>query len=281
MKHIKFLAIAFVAMLTLASCNTDQEGPIYTPMSENVSLSTKTQGYQTQESSLEIPVRFVRSDASKEYTAHYNISTTADKVFSDPNNGEVTFKAGEGVAIVTIKAENMQKGTTYKAKLTLSDADIALKDTVTNNMLAESTISIMCDYEWEDAGTVTFTDATFAETPATVKGVKILHAVTDEFNLYKLVAPYNAIYGDEIGEANIQFYLNEDYSAKDLASAGKLDIFPNAGYKMYWDTKNYPDYNNFSNEGDIFVVNFLLTDDKDLFPGGYFSFKWDKWPGNK
>ena len=149
MKHIKFLAIAFVAMLTLASCSTDQEGPIYTPMSENVSLSTKTQSYQTQESSLEIPVRFVRSDASKEYTAHYNISTTADKVFSDPNNGEVTFKAGEGVAIVTIKAENMQKGTTYKAKLTLSDADVALKDTVTNNMLTESTISIMCDYEWE------------------------------------------------------------------------------------------------------------------------------------
>ena len=44
------------------------------------------------------------------------------------------------MAIVTIKAENMQKGTTYKAKLTLSDADIALKDTVTNNMLTESTI---------------------------------------------------------------------------------------------------------------------------------------------
>lgn len=146
MKHIKFLAIAFVAMLTLASCSTDQEGPIYTPMSENVSLSTETQSYQTQESSLEIPVRFVRSDASKEYTAHYNISTTADKVFSDPNNGEVTFKAGEGVAIVTLKAENMQKGKTYNAKLTLSDADVALKDTVTNNMLAESTISIMCDY---------------------------------------------------------------------------------------------------------------------------------------
>lgn len=50
---------------------------------------------------------------------------------------------------------------------------------------------------------------------------------------------------------------------------------------MNWDTKNYPDYNNFSNEGDTFVVNFLLIDDKDSFPGGYFSFKWDKWPGNK
>ena len=62
------------------------------------------------------------------------------------------------MAIVTLKAENMQKGKTYNAKLTLSDADVALKDTVTNNMLAESTISIMCDYEWEDAGIVTFTE---------------------------------------------------------------------------------------------------------------------------
>lgn len=36
MKHIKLLAIAFVSMLALASCNTDQEGPVYTPMSENI-----------------------------------------------------------------------------------------------------------------------------------------------------------------------------------------------------------------------------------------------------
>lgn len=39
MKHIKFLAIAFVSILALASCNTDQEGPIYTPQAENVSFA--------------------------------------------------------------------------------------------------------------------------------------------------------------------------------------------------------------------------------------------------
>lgn len=284
MKHIKLLAIAFVSMLALASCNTDQEGPVYTPMSENISLSQKTQSLTTEETTIDVPVRFVRSDTKNEYTAHYTLDTKATENFSDPNNGQVTFKAGEGVAVVTLKVQNMQKGTTYSATLKLSDEDAAKVDTITNTALLSSTISVMCDYEWEDAGTVEFTDQTFSEEPATAR-VKILHAVTSEFNLYKLVAPYTAVYGpadeDGIGEADIKFYLDENYNAKDLEKAGILDLIPDSGYKMYWDTENYPDYNYFANKGNVFEVSYILTDGENLYPGGYFSFTWDKWPGNK
>lgn len=284
MKHIKLLAIAFVSMLALASCNTDQEGPIYTPMGENVSLSQEQQVYMTEESTIDIPVRFVRSDAKSEYTAHYTLDTKTAENFSDPNNGQVTFKAGEGVAVVTLKAQNMQKGSSYIATLKLSDEDAAQVDTITKTAILSSTIAVQCDYEWEDAGTAEFTDETFSENPATAK-VKVLHAVTDEFNLYKLVAPYTAVYGpadkDGVDEADIKFYLDENYNAKDLENVGVLDLFPGTGYKMFWDTEDYADYNYFKNNGNEFVVSFLLTDGDSLYPGGLFSFKWDKWPGNK
>lgn len=280
MKHIKLLAIAFVSMLAMASCNTDQEGPVYTPMSENISLSQKAQSYTTEETTIDVPVRFVRSDTKNEYTAHYTLDTKATENFSDPNNGQVTFKAGEGVAVATLKVQNMQKGTTYSATLKLSDEDAAKVDTITKTALLSSTISVMCDYEWENAGTVEFTDQTFNEEPATAS-VKVLHAVTSEFNLYKLVAPYTATYGDGYDEADIKFYLDENYNAKDLEKAGILDLIPGTGYKMYWDTKNYPDYNYFVNEDNVFEVSYILTDGASLYPGGYFTFTWDKWPGNK
>ncbi len=284
MKHIKFLAIAFVSMLALASCNTDQEGPIYTPMSENVSLSQKTQSYMTADSEIDIPVRFVRSDTKNESTVHYTLDSKTAENFSDPNNGQVTFKAGEGIAVVTFKAVNMQKGSTYNATLSLSDEDAAKADTITNNALFKTSISVMCDYEWEDAGTAKFSDTVFGDGAETVT-VQVKHAVSDDVKLYKLIAPYTAMYGpadkDGIGEADIKFYLNDDYSAKSLEKVGILDLIPNSGYRFYFDTTNYADYCYFANEGNTFEVSSLLEKDGSLYGPATFAFVWDKWPGNK
>lgn len=286
MKHIKFLAIAFVSMLALASCNTDQEGPIYTPMSENVSLSQETQSYMTEDAEIDIPVRFVRSDTKNESTIHYTLDSKTADYFSDPNNGQVTFKAGQGVAEVTFKAVNMVKGTTYDAILSLSDDDAAKADTITKNAILKTAISVMCDYEWEDAGTVKFSDTVFGDGTDTVD-VKIKHAVTDDVKLYKLIAPYTALYGPAdqggIGEADIKFYLNDDYSAKSLEKQGKLDLIPGSGYQFYFDTKNYPNYCYIANNGNEFEVSSLLYNESDgkLYGPGSFSFVWDKWPGNK
>lgn len=286
MKHIKFLAIAFVSMLALASCNTDQEGPIYTPMSENVSLSQETQSYMTEDAEIDIPVRFVRSDTKNESTIHYTLDSKTAANFSDPNNGQVTFKAGQGVAEVTFKAVNMVKGTTYDAILSLSDDDAAKADTITKNAILKTAISVMCDYEWEDAGTVKFSDTVFGDGTDTVD-VKIKHAVTDDVKLYKLIAPYTALYGpadqDGIDEADIKFYLNDDYSAKSLEKQGKLDLIPGSGYQFYFDTKIYGDYCYIANNGNKFEVSSLLYNESDgkLYGPGSFSFVWDKWPGNK
>ena len=278
MKHIKLLAIAFVSMLALASCNTDQEGPLYTPMSENISLSQKTQSYTTDQATIDIPVRFVRSDAKSEYTAHYTLDTKTAENFSDPNNGQVTFKAGEGVAVVTLKAQNMQKGSSYSATLKLSDEDAAKVDTITNTALLSSTISVMCDYEWEDAGTVLFTDGFFG---APETEVKLQHAVSTDINLYKLVNPYSTIYGEDMEDGDIKFYVDDNFNAKSI-DAGTL--FSGSGYSGYYNPANatYANYcDGFRNEGDTFLIGILLLEDGSPVSYGDIAFKWTNWPGNK
>lgn len=283
MKHIKFLAIAFVSILALASCNTDQEGPIYTPQAENVSFALAKQSYTTEDATYEVPVRFVRSDAKNESTIHYTMESNHAENFTDPNNGELTFKAGEGAVTVVFKLDNMVKGINYQATLKLNDEDAAKVDTITNNAISSTSISVMCDYEWVDAGTAVFTDNLFGGGTATVK---VKHAITNDFNLYKLVTPYTAAYGpadeDGIGEADIKFYLNDDNSAKGL-EAGMSDWIPETGYTTYYnpDHASLGKYSYFENEGDTFYAGFLVLQDGSPVTGGSFQFTWKKWPGNK
>lgn len=284
MKQIKYFVVALFAALALASCNTDQEGAIYTPTVENVSLAMKTQSYQTENQELDIPVRFLRANKNGEYTAHYTFATSNEAVLPDAAGGTVTFADGEAEKTVVFHANGMQKGYTYKAKISLSDDDIAQGDTITNNAIYDTNISVMCDYEWEKAGTATFTDFTFSEdedngTTAS-KPVQIMHAVTNDVHLYKLVAPYYTTYGD-VSAVDIKFYLNDDYSPAGFGADAQYDIFPEYGYKVYWDTARYAAYNYWANEGNRYEANFIVTNGTSLYPAGYFTFVWNGWPGSK
>lgn len=42
MKQIKYFVMALFAVLAMASCDTDLEGPIYTPTVENISMAQET-----------------------------------------------------------------------------------------------------------------------------------------------------------------------------------------------------------------------------------------------
>lgn len=283
MRNIKNLAILLTALVGLASCNTDQEGAIYEPTGDNISLAQESQSFVTDASDYDVTVRFVRSNTKGAYTAHYTYQTTDATVLPDPNNGEVTFADGQGVAEITLQAKGMTKGVTYQANFALSDEDVATADTITKGQITEETVSILCDYEWEPAGTAEFTDFTFGDGSGSVP-VPVEHAVTNNLKLYRLVAPYTALYGTAaeggVDEANIQFTLNDDYSAKDLNGSGVLDWLPNSGYSIVWSPTRYAQYCNFTNDGNLFTLNFLLTDDgSSLYPGGQFTFEWTGWPG--
>ena len=272
--------MALFAVLAMASCNTDLEGPIYTPTVENISMAQETQSYTTNETQIDIPVHFLRANKKGEYTVHYTLESTKPGVFSDTNNGAVTFADGEADKTVVFHASNLEAGVKYQATVTLSDADVEQADTITNSANFSTTIVVMREYLWEDAGTAKFTDFTHAEDEelgATVEGVKVEHAITNDVNLYRLVAPYNALYG-VISKANIQFYLDADGNAQTLGPAGIYDIFKETGYAMYWDPVKYASNCVFSNNGNKFHVEFLLAQPSTgkLYLGGLFEFEWNR-----
>lgn len=280
MKQIKYFVMALFAVLAMASCDTDLEGPIYTPTVENISMAQETQSYTTNDTQIDIPVHFLRANKKGEYTVHYTLESTKPGVFSDTNNGAVTFADGEADKTVVFHASNLEAGVKYQATVTLSDADVEQADTITNSANFSTTIVVMREYLWEDAGTAKFTDFTHAEDEelgATVEGVKVEHAITNDVNLYRLVAPYNALYGD-ISKANIQFYLDADGNAQTLGPAGIYDIFKETGYAMYWDPVKYASNCVFSNNGNKFHVEFLLAQPSTgkLFLGGLFEFEWNR-----
>lgn len=68
MKQIKYFVMALFAVLAMASCNTDLEGPIYTPTVENISMAQETQSYTTNDTQIDIPVHFLRANKKGEYT---------------------------------------------------------------------------------------------------------------------------------------------------------------------------------------------------------------------
>lgn len=190
--------LALVAGGLFSSCNTDVEGTYYTPTTQNVSFQTEEPGQiLTQDASYTIPVRVVRSDVKAAYTAHYTLESADAGIFTDGGNGTVNFAAGQGVAVVNIQASNMELGTEYSAVLTLSDADVEQADTITNNAIFSTTLSIKRDYQWETIGEATFVSEFFEES----WDQTVTHAVGT--NIYRLPDLY------EKG-LNIDFMLKSD-----------------------------------------------------------------------
>lgn len=147
------LGFALLAGFALTSCNTDNEGAIYTPSFQNVSFEVEN-GSQimTSNSTLTIPVRLVRASTTGTYTAHYTLIPNNEGIFTDGSGGQVTFEDGNAEAFATINAANMVKGYEYKAMLKLSDADVAQKDTITNSAIYTTIINVKCDWNWLTVG---------------------------------------------------------------------------------------------------------------------------------
>jgi len=268
-----FLGLAAVLLFGLTSCETKVEGTMYTPMSQNVSFETAEPAtVTTSETSVTIPVRVVRATTTGSLTANYTATASDEGIFSDSGNGSVTFADGEGVAIITVNANNLEKGKDYTYTLTFGAAEAATADTITNSQNLQTVISIHSDYNWVSAGTCLFVDYTFAEdNNGTAKdGIAIRHA--EGTNLYEIVDPFYALYGKS-GD-NIPFYLNPDNSIK--FDEGVIAEF--SGYGIYFDTENYPDYCNVQQNGNIFQVSHLLLQGNSLYTGA-FAFQWNGWPG--
>lgn len=266
-----------VALLALAatSCNTDNEGALYDPIAPNVSFETaKPAQVLTTETSMTVPVRLIRGDKRGTYTANYTAVANVDGIFTDDAGGTVTFADGEAVKVINVKASNMVQGKEYTYTMTLSDAVKQSVDTIVPNKKYQTVVSLFCDYNWIPAGTCQLTDATWYEEPVTGTCKIERGEGSDD---YRIVSPLATLYtGLESNPdaSHFNFHLNADKSIS----------FPDGiylnwwGYKMYYDTVEYPSYCFVAQEGNTYAVNFLLLNGTSLYTGGYFEFTWNDRP---
>lgn len=265
----------FAGLVT--SCNTDNIGGVYTPTAQNISfVSDEAVNTITAESDIEVTIGLLRNITKGEYTAHYTLTSEQEGVFTDLNGGEVTFADGSAKAYVTLKLKGMEKGTEYKATLTLSDADIETADENIGKPTVITSVTVMCDYEWVPAGTCTFYDNTIDESTLTAEGVSVENALGT--NLYRLVDAYKSIPDAGLLDSGISFTLNDDGTfdiVRDAEGVITNVSLKGTAYPIVWLDKYAPDYCNTAVEGNLYTTNAFILIGGDLYLAS-FSFEWDK-----
>lgn len=265
-KYILGLALIAAAF---TSCDTENKGAIYEPTVANISFMTaEPSTVVTKASSIEIPVALSRAIKNGSYTANVTLTDAPANVSLKSN--QVTFADGEGIAYATVVFNDMEPGETYTAKVNLSDADILTADTTYNKnaQLKSSVVSVMCDFNWVDAGTCDLYDFTCAmfglSAPTVAQGVKVING--ERSNVYRILDPMEALFpGDPDNDHD---YL--EFTLKD----GKMSFTEGFhvsywGYYIYYVPSNYPSYCFVADDGNTHDFNFLLNDnDGGLYSGG-------------
>ena len=279
---VKFKVL--MATLTLlggflfAACDTENVRDTYTPTNQSISFEQKQlpQALSTNaEYVYEVKLLRVKSDGN--YTAHYTLTTETADNFVDETQGSVSFESGQNAATIKVKATGMEKGKIYKAILALTESEKAQRDPAITTVFDTTSISIKCDYEWEKAGRVSFTDFTFSDDGAT-DTVVVEHGKGS--NVYRLVEPYSVYRTNGAKGTDIEFKLDEKHAASKDAGLYPLETTNALGYKMYWDPAKYPNHCTLTSEGNVYTFTFLAAKGGKLYPGGKFTFKWfEGWPG--
>lgn len=279
---VKFKVL--MATLTLlggflfAACDTENVRDTYTPTNQSISFEQKQlpQALSTNaEYVYEVKLLRVKSDGN--YTAHYTLTTETADNFVDETQGSVSFESGQNAATIKLKATGMEKGKIYKAILALAESEKAQRDPAITTVFDTTSISIKCDYEWEKAGRVSFTDFTFSDDGAT-DTVVVEHGKGS--NVYRLVEPYSVYRADGVKGADIEFKLDENHAASKDVGTFPLETTNALGYTMYWNPVKYPNYCALTSERNVYTFTFLVAKGGKLYPGGKFTYKWfEGWPG--
>ena len=254
----------------LAACDTENVTDTYTPTNQNISFEQKElpQALSTNAEYV-YEVKLIRAKADAGYTAHYSLKTETADNFVDETQGSVSFESGQNAATIKVKATGMEKGKAESEKAQRDPAITAIFDT--------TSISIKCDYDWEKAGHVSFTDFTFSEDGAT-DTVVVEHGKGS--NVYRLVEPYSVYRADGMKGADIEFKLDETHAASKNAGIFPLETTNARGYTMYWNPAKFPNDCTITSEGNVYTFTFLVAKGGKLYRGGKFTFKWfEGWPG--
>jgi hypothetical protein len=276
--------LAVLAGWLFTSCNTDNIGAVYNSTAQNISFENDEPAtIVVKGSQISVPVTLVRSNRVGSYTAHYTLEADEEGIFTDKNEGKAVFADGEWKTTITVDAANMKGGNMYTFTLTLSDEDILTTDTVIgkdNNIM--TTVSVMCDYNWIEAGKCLFADYTFSD-GTMAENVTILNA--EGTNLYRIEKPFMAVYGEGSDgfttDTGITFEFNDDESIT-FVTDNKGIVVTADQYDFVWVDQYVPDYCNIVQNDDIYECTMLgLVSGAGYYTGFAFSFQWTEgWPGN-
>ena len=244
--RFKLFGLVVAAVGLLASCDTDNVSTIYDVTTPNISFVDAESETLTADASATVKVMVSRFGKSGTYTAHYTGVASEDDIFTDLNNGEVTFNDGESVAYINLKAEKMEKGNDYTYTITLSNDDIATKDETIGDPITKTIVTVTCDYTWEYVGTGTYMSPYMFE----AEWEQDIYRAQENPNLYKFD-------WSEMGDSGFPMY--------DL----KFTIDENGNitvpFQKGW---NYPGY------GDVYVAgnyNDDIAEDEPSFLAGTFD----------
>ena len=146
------------------------------------------------------------------------------------------FAAGEATTTIAVDISKMELEKTYELSISIPN------DYVYTYKKTSAAISAMTNYhlsalkqKWNDAGTCTFYDFQWtSEAYDYAENVPIQnHEGTDD---YRIVAPYHAIYPEDITEANFVFTAAKNKNGEYVITLadGFHDIWPGTGSALYW-----------------------------------------------
>lgn len=192
-KYILGLALIAVG---LTSCDQDNVAAIYEPTMANISFMNAESSTVTKDFSVTIPVALSRAITNGDYTA--NVTLTDAPANVSLKSQQVTFANGEGIAYAYVEFKDMEPGETYTCTVNLSAADAQTANTEFGEQLTKSTVSVQCDFNWEELGNGFYSSPEWWEEEFYVP---VIHAKGT--NIYRMIGLFQDGY-------DIQFTINAD-----------------------------------------------------------------------
>lgn len=260
MKINKLFAFGTLLLASLAftACSDDDD---YTagPQSDGAYLYSSASSYTFLPADEQVlTVNIGRTDSTQ--AATYNL-TGDNSLFQVPSS--VSFAAGEKNKEIKIPF-NLNLGQREGLSIKLN------KDQATTYGFDSIHVTVLRDYQWENAGSGTFIENTI--TGDSVENVAVQHGQNS--NVYRIVSPLSTLF-DGV-DNNLQFTLDASGNVSLELADGIYDWLPGSGYQVYWNTARYPQYCTFTNDNGTINMEFPVTDGGSIYLGGEFIFKWYK-----
>ena len=209
-KIFKAISALTLGLIFVSSCSVDNVNETYSPTKDEVSfVQTISVNREIASQDVTYDIIIGRSSFDKDLTVSLSSDFT-EGVVCPPS---VTFKKGEGSAVISLDISGMEVSKQYKGKVSIADP------TLINEKISITSITLTLQkaYTWVSLGEGEWFDnlALMTETSFGIRKVEVLKA--EGFDRYRIMNPYNdasiAAAGWVVGGArnsSIEFWVLEN-----------------------------------------------------------------------